>query len=243
MVTESSIKDQIKKLVNVQKHDREIYQFKQELQDKPLVIEKLKNEFEATKAHLNELEENLKHIQVARKEHELDLKTKEDGIAKADGQLLELKTNKEYTAKISEMEGMKADKSIIEEKIIISFDEADVVTVDVDKEKKILAEREKGYFENKKIIEDEIAGIESKVQEVQVLREEAIKDVDANFKTRYEQVLERKEGLAIVPVVNNSCGGCYMNVTAQMKNAIKMHTELVPCGFCLRVLYLEEDLD
>ncbi len=242
-MTETSVKDQLKKLVEVQKIDEQIYKFNQDLQEKPQIIENLKNEFEETKTHLNALEEKLKHIQVDRKEKELELKAKEDEIAKANTVLSELKTNKEYSAKISEIESIKADKSQIEEKILISFDEADAVNQDIEKEKAVLAEREKEYLAKKQVVEGEIKEIETQVTGLKTGREEAARDIDPTMKARYEKILERREGLAIVPVIGgNSCGGCHMNVTPQMVNAIKMNTELVPCEYCQRILYLEEDL-
>jgi len=55
------------------------------------------------------------------------------------------------------------------------------------------------------------------------------------------RILENKQGLALVPVVGSSCGGCHMNVTPQQRNAIKMNEELVFCEMCARILYLEDD--
>ena len=59
---------------------------------------------------------------------------------------------------------------------------------------------------------------------------------------RYEKLLDHKEGVAIVPIENNSCGGCFMNVTPQMINAVKMNEEVVVCETCSRILYIKDDL-
>jgi len=68
-------------------------------------------------------------------------------------------------------------------------------------------------------------------------------DIDSEFLNRYEKVLLHKNGLAIAPVLSGStCGGCYMNVTPQMHNAMKMYDSLVSCELCSRILYSEEDL-
>ena len=68
-----------------------------------------------------------KSIQLKRKELELEMKAGEDDIAKSNIQLTQLKTNKEYQIKLNEIASIKADKSIIEEKILLSYDAADAV--------------------------------------------------------------------------------------------------------------------
>ena len=112
-----SVQDQIKKIVELQKIDGEIYNLQVELKEKPAVLDQLKAEFEGHKEALTVLEEKLKTIQVDRKEKELELKVQEDEITKANVQLYQIKTNKEYTVKITEIEHIKSDQSFIEEKI------------------------------------------------------------------------------------------------------------------------------
>lgn len=239
---EISVKDQIKKLVELQKLDGEIYSLNKEATERPQEINELKEQFESTKAHLHELEENSKNIQVQRKEFELELQAKEDEITKANAQLSEIKTNKEYTAKITEIENIKADKSIIEEKILKSYDESDGVTEAIDKEKVNVAAEEKKFLEQKKEVEDQIKVIGDRVKVLESQKEQLTPEVDRSFLERYEKILKHKGGTAIVPVNGMACGGCYMNITPQMVNSIKLNDDLVTCEICSCILYLEEDL-
>ncbi|MBI5415561.1 MAG: hypothetical protein HZA29_01980 [Candidatus Omnitrophica bacterium] len=239
---EISVKDQVKRLVDLQKLDGEIYRFKIELTEKPALIEELKRKFEAGKAHLLKLEEKLKGVQLKRKELELDLKAKEDNIVKANGQLSQIKTNKEYQAKMTEIASIKADKSIIEEKILVSYDEADAVQADVAKEKTVVEGEEKQYLAQKKKLEEEMMLIQDRVKVLDSQRKQLLPGMDKVSLERYEKVLAHKNGLAIVPVKDNSCGGCYMNVNPQTINAIKMHDQFVVCEICQRILYIEDDL-
>ena len=237
-----SMKDQLKKLVELQAIDVEIYQFKTELEEKPAYIEELKRKYEEKKVGLKALEDRLKTIQVDRKSKELELQAKEGDILKANGQLMQLKTNKEYHAKQSEIESIKADKSIVEEKILILYDEGDGVTANINKEKNFLAQEEKQYLSEKKIVDDAIKEIEETVKILDMKRSQIFPDIEKTYLGRYERILENKKGLAIVPVKGNSCGGCFMNVPDQVINEIHMHDRLVLCEMCARILYLEDDL-
>jgi len=242
-VPEISIKDQIRKLIELQKIDEEIYHLQKDTQEKPAQIEILKEQFESSKQVLNDLEEKVKGLELRRKEKELEMKGKEDAITKSNADLSQIKTNKEYTAKLKEIENIKADTSIIEEAILKSYDETDVIKIAMEKEKSAVAEQEKVYLQQKKQVEDEVQVMEDKIKVLQGQRQQITPDVDAAYLARYEKVLSHKEGIAIAPVLGgDSCGGCHMNVTPQMMNEIKMHATLVECPTCMRILYIEEDL-
>ncbi len=237
-----SIRDQIKRLVELQGIDVEIYAFKRELKEKPALLEDLKNKYESSKAQLKALEDKFKNILVDRKAKELELQSKDEAIAKANMALSSLKTNREYSAKLLEIEGLKADKSQVEEKILISFEETDAVTAAIEKEKKNVAEAEQIYLSNKKEIEDSIKEIEGKIADLDGKRKQIVPEVDKANLTRYERILENKGGLAIVPVRSMSCGGCYMHVPQQVLSDIKLHDRLIYCEMCARIIYLEDDL-
>ncbi len=242
MVTSVSIKEQIKKLVELQKSDVDIYAIKRELEEKPAKIEGLKQSFEGKKATLKQLEDKLKTLQVDQKNFELDLKQKEDLIAKADQSLGLLKTNKEYQAKLYEIENFKADKSIIEERLLLMFDEVEDVRKKIEQEKALVAQEEKKYLQEKKTVDDEMEVMKDRISVLESQRNRLTPGVHPDYLKRYEKILQNKDGLAIVPIKNHACGGCFMNVTEQLVNEMKMHERIVSCDMCARLLYLEDDL-
>ena len=73
-------------------------------------------------------------------------------------------------------------------------------------------------------------------------RNQLTPSVHPDYLRRYDKILQNKDGLAIVPIKNHACGGCFMNVTEQLLNQIKMHEQIASCDMCARMLYLEEDL-
>ena len=237
-----SIKDQLKKIVELQKIDAQIYELRDQLKEQPAVLGELKEKFEARRGALLGLEEKLKAVQVHRREQELELKTKEEEIVKANAQLSQIKTNKEYSAKIAEIEHIKADKSIIEEKILLAFDEGDQVSSEVEQEKSKFVQEEKSYLAKRKEVEDEVKVIEDRIRVLESQHKQGVEGIDPEFLNRYERILKNKGGIAIVPVLGNTCGGCYMNVTHQQINTLKMNDQLVFCEMCARIIYIEDGL-
>ena len=240
---QATILDQIRKLVELQKLDEDIYRYRKELEEKPAYLAGITAQFENKKANLKKLEEQSKNLVVARKSLEVDLQSKEDGISKANAQLSLLKTNKEYTAKMNEIESLKADKSQVEEKILLSYDKADNIVSLINKEKGVVAEEEKKYLEQKKQIDSSLKEFEDKIRALEAQRNQIVPDVPKVNLERYEKILVNKQGMAIVPVMGgNACGGCFMNVPPQVVNEIRTHDRLVLCERCARILYLQEEL-
>lgn len=240
---EVSVLEQLRKLVELQKIDAQIYNFKKDLKEKPVCLAEIKQQFEDKKAGLKEIEDQYKSIQLKRNEQEGDLQSKEDAITKTNTQLSQIKTNKEYTARVTEIENMKADKSILEEKILLSYDEVDTIKDSIEKEKQSLADEEKKYLGEKRETEDSMKEIGDRIKVLESQRNRIFAEIDKTNLARYEKILANKEGLAIVPVTGSSCGGCFMNVPAQVINEIKMQERLIFCEMCARILYLQEDTE
>jgi len=241
-VSENNVTDQVRKLIKLQQGDTEVYSFKKELEEKPFLIKELQAQFEQKKTKLNQLEADYKKVQLGRKTLEGDLAQKEEDIKKAESQLSYIKTNKEYTEKIGEIEGLKADKSIIEEKILESYDEADEMKKAVEAERQVVAKQEEEFLAGKKEIEAQAQALEAKIKEMTAGRDELLEGVDKAILAKYERILDNRDGLAVVPVSGGVCGGCFMNIPPQVINEIRKHKELMCCERCTRILYLEEYL-
>jgi len=241
-VAGQNLKDQIRKLVELQIMDEEIFRFKRELREKPAELEALRVEFESKKVKLKELEDQLKVILVSQKELELDLKSKEEGISKADGSLSLLKTNKEYQARLLEIENLKADKSIVEEKILLGYDVVDAARKALETERAVVVQYEKEFNTKKKQVDDDMAIIADQVKVKESQRERIAPEVRPDCLSRYERVLKNKDGLGIVKVNNHACGGCYMHLTEQVMNELKKYEQIIACDQCARILYLADDL-
>src|SRR5262249_42823405 len=151
-----------------------------------------------------------------------DLKSKEEGIAKLDGSLSLLKTNKEYQTRLLEIENMKADESLVEEKILLGFDAVEEARKAVEAERAVVAQYERDFTARKKEVEDLVAVVQDQVKVKESQRSRVTPEVRPDILARYDRIVQNKEGVGIVPVNGHACGGCYMNVTEQLLNQIKM---------------------
>lgn len=236
------LKSQLSNLIKLQELDSEIYNLKREKEVKPEEIKALQVVFEAKKQHLSELETRSLNLQKQRKAAELELASKEEVIKKLQTQLYSLKTNKEYQTMLQQIQDAKADASVIEDKILEIFDQADKVRIEMEKEKGKLEEEEKVFNEQKKKVDDRIKEIEERLAQLEGQRKQAVPDVEPRIFSQYERILNNRDGLAIVSVKGgNTCGGCNMFVPPQVINMIKMYDRVITCEMCNRMLYIKDE--
>jgi predicted nucleic acid-binding Zn-ribbon protein len=141
---------------------------------------------------------------------------------------------------LQQIQDSKADSSVIEDKILELFALADDVSKDVDKEKQRLKEEEKVFLEEKKKVDVRVKEIDDRLAQLDSQRKQIMPKVDPKVLSQYERILASRDGLAIVTVKGNSCGGCNMFVPPQVINLIKMYEHMITCEMCNRILYIDE---
>lgn len=235
-----NLEEQIKLLVELQGLDIRIFKFESELEAIPEKIRLDEENFKDNAIGLKKLEDGLKLLQVKRKEREGDLEVKESAVKKFQTQMYQSKTNKEYSAFLEEIARAKADGSLIEEDIIKILDQIDAENKKVAKEREFLKDEDKKLNEEKQALVKEAERIRKELDGIRSERTALAERIDKTILVRYERIAKNKDGLAIVPVANESCQGCFRVMPPQVINEIRMNSQLVFCENCARILYIEE---
>ena len=235
-----AIAELLNTLIELQAIDKEIYDCRRQLEEVPTTIKSLELEMETASAQAKKKDEELKACQLKRKEKEIDLETKENGIKKLQGQLYQVKTNNEYNALEKEIGGLKADKSLLEEEILGIFDKVEAAEKEV-------AETKKALFEEKKRIDGEKVKLENtrkeigvKLAEFEEKRKRVLPMIDKETLRRYERILHGKDGMALVVVKGENCGGCFVHLPPQVINEIRLKEKIIYCERCARMLFTED---
>lgn len=233
----AATQEQIKQLIELQKIDSEIYQLKKDLAAGPISQKQCEEAFEKKKTGLKASEDALKALQLKQREKESELQAKEEKIKKLQSQLYQLKSNKEYSAMELEIKGLKADLSLLEEDILRLLDSLDQAKSKCAEEKERLAGEEKKFKQEMEAIQKKISDIHADLAGWEEKRKAFTVNLDAKLAVQYEKVLKSREGLALVPVRQNSCAGCHMELPPQVVNLVMMQEEIVVCESCSRILY------
>ena len=129
---------------------------------------------------------------------------------------------------------------MIEEDIIKLLDQIDAENKTISKEKEFLKTEEASLAEDKKRLNEEADRIKTELDKLKVQRLELAGKVEKTTLAKYERIVRSKGGLAVVPVANESCGGCFRMLPSQVINEVRMKTDIVFCENCARILYIEE---
>lgn len=235
-----SIQETLDILRKAQEADREIYKIRQEIASIPGALEDLNEAYASEKKAMSSLEARSKEVQLRQKQKEGELAEKENLVRKYDSQLTQVKTNKEYTALKHEMEVLKADGSLIEDQILVIFDEIEKIQIEVRAERERLARVEKETEEKKKHLAAREAELKNALAAFTSERQERVQQLDPESRTLYDRIVEKKEGLALVPVLGEICGACRITIRPQLLNEVNLKESLIVCENCSRILYQPE---
>ena len=232
-----AIAEQLAILRQLQDVDAQIYRLRRERDAQPLAIEELKARLAGDRQQLTQLEERHKTLHTQHKSQELDLATREEQVKKLQGQLFQVKTNKEYTAMQKEIEGAKADNSLLEETIIRLLEEMDQTRAQIAAAKSAFQQREAQTAEEIRRIEADMQTVDHQLQQAEADRQRLVPSVERTILNQYERILHNRDGLALVPIVGEACGGCHMIQPPQVINEVAQQTRWVVCENCARLLF------
>jgi len=225
-----SLKDKIKELETSQERRK---------QD----VQKKKDQIGEEKAIAEKKQEEKVTVQKDIDRKELDLKTNEGEITKYNVQLNSIKTNKEYSALITEIGSKKADMSILEDEILDMMSRLEEANQGLEKATENLRSKEQSLKDLINTVDAEVKVTDTEIEKIKGEQKKYIDLLDENSLQSYNRLSNIKGGKAIVPVIGNVCGGCSMNITTQTLNELMGSKDLVFCRSCSRILYLDENSD
>ena len=230
----------IERLRDLQNSDLIIHRLKKRLSEIPSETEKIKDKFKKETEGLVDLDKEVKKEEVTLKETELEIASLEEEIKKAQRRLVEVKTNREYTALMSEIDGCKKKIPNLEEHALLLMDNVGRVKK-IRKEEEKRLEKEKSALDEKlKVLAREEAEVRTKLSEEEKRRPILAGAIPRETLVAYERVLKAKVNRkALTGVKDNICTGCQTRLPTGTLDQLHKGADLVFCEGCNRLLYLE----
>ena len=153
-----------------------------------------------------------------------------------------VKNNREFEAINKEMEMQQLEVKLAEKHIKDANDEIAEKAMALDKAKKALAAKESVLNTKKEELEKIIASTEKEEKHFNKMAAEARESVDTRLLTSYNKIRKSyRNGLAVVQVERDACGGCFYSIPPQKQSEIRQHKKIMVCENCGRVL-VDSDL-
>ncbi len=167
---------------------------------------------------------------------ERELVDDQDRLVKTQHRLHDVKTNKEYSAVLAEIDTGKQRITEVEDRILDLMEAMEqhrqahqVHEQKVQKSSRELDEQVKEVEAAQNALTQEIEGLETE-------RQELFAQVDTSMSAAYEKASSRNAGVGVVRIKDGNCGGCYLRIQPQLVSEARKQEMVVTCPHCLRIL-------
>jgi predicted nucleic acid-binding Zn-ribbon protein len=210
---------------------------------------RLPRQIEALQAALGEAKKSVDALKARVEAIRKDLRAREhdhDDVgakrSKSESRLYEVKTNKEYSAVLREIEEIKRTKAKTEEDILNLMEQQERLTADVREAEGRLRAREEQGRKDEAVVREKLAVVQKELEVVRAERSTLARELPIGLLSNYERVLKARAGLAIAAVTAPAliCGGCRMAIRPQAIQELRAATQLMVCESCGRYLYWQE---
>lgn len=192
--------------------------------------------------------EDIKHQQSRIGQEELEFKARDASVNKLRSQLNAAKSNKEYSAILTQLNTERADNSKLEERILeelSAVDETKKALSDLDgqiqAEESQHEQREKEFEAERQELQDQIGDLEQR-------RAGVAGDVPPENLSMFQRVADRHDGQAMARIIKLTaadeyvCEGCNMSIPMEIANALLTRNDIQQCHVCGRILFLEDEV-
>lgn len=232
-----SVEEKLRALYEMQSIDAEVDRIKTLRGELPLEVQDLEDEIVGLDTRINNLNTEVSGLGDTITKKKQEIKEADLLIKKYEAQQSNVRNNREFDSISKEIEFQKLEIELCEKRIKEFTAEAS--------NKKTQIERSDAVLADKKIdLEAKKSELDAIVSETQ-LEEDKLIAKSAEYKTKIEERLinaytrirgNARNGLAVVTVERDACGGCFNKIPPQRQMDIRTRKKIIVCEYCGRVL-------
>lgn len=203
----------------------------------PLEVQDLEDEIAGLDTRIEKIDTEIKEFQSAITMKKGEVQEAQANLERYNNQLNEVRNNREYDSLSKQIDYERLEVELCNKKIKDATDQVAYRTNDLEIAKTEREERQKDLDEKKSELEDILA----ETREEETMLKERAKDLEVKIEPRLLSSFKRirksaRNGLGIVYVQRDACGGCFNKIPPQRQLDIKMHKKIIVCEYCGRIL-------
>lgn len=239
--TEVSVEERLRALYNLQLVDSEIDKIKTLRGELPLEVQDLEDEIAGLETRLGNLREEVVNLEKLVQNKNMEIIEAEALIKKYEEQQKNVRNNREFDSLSKEIEYQNLEIELFNKKIREFNAQIEEKKMAISDSEAILTER-KTDLENKRSELDDIISDTQKEEEVLFRKLEKVQSViEERLLTAYKRIRSNaRNGLAVVTVQRDACGGCFNQIPPQRQLDIKSRKKIIVCEYCGRILVDDE---
>jgi predicted nucleic acid-binding Zn-ribbon protein len=234
--------EQLTLLIELQEIDGRLRGLQEQKDRIPVQLAEIEQRVQANRAGLDNARAASEAAQKAKRDRDRDLEEGGTKVEKLKGRSSEIKTNKEYTALLKEIETAEQENKVIEDDILRLMEGIDAAAAEIQAAQTRAAEEGAAADAERKQLMESAAVVAGGIAEAERARSVLLPQIDEEVAAEYLRLVGPKGGKVVVETRNESCSGCYMSIPPQLFVNVKKNEQLLSCPHCHRILYYKEGI-
>lgn len=240
-VKDFSVEEKLASLAKLQKVDSKLDGIQVLKGELPMEVSDLEDEIAGLNARQNRIEEEINGIQRFIDDKKNLIKDAGELIKKYEKQSENVKNNREFEAINKEMEMQTLEIKLAERHMKEATEEIGEKATQLTAAKEAVANKETNLKGKKSELEKIIGETEKEEKHYKKLEDAAREEVEPRLLNSYDRIRNNyRNGLAVVAVERDSCGGCYNAIPPQEQSEIRQRKKIIVCENCGRILIDDE---
>jgi predicted nucleic acid-binding Zn-ribbon protein len=231
------LNEHIDQLIALQGIDLEIDQIENEIKAEQNALDQRISALADKEVLIGELQEQIVTLEKERRTLEAEVADKMTHVKDRQSKMMQVQTGREQTALLKEIEDGKKSAKEIEEKIVAIMEEVEKLGLQINEEKNLLKGEKELVAEETVKVRNIIETINKGKKEKDALRQQQAQGIKVNVLRKYSTLRERRNGLAVVNVLQGVCQGCFMSIPPQKYNQLLKGDQIFDCPTCQRIIY------
>ena len=234
---EVNVEQKLFALYGLQQIDTQIDKIKIIRGELPLEVEDLEDEIAGLETRVEKYKDEVAEFEKTVTDRKNAIKDSEKLIAKYKEQQMNVRNNREYDSLTKELEFQELEIELSEKKIKEATFRIEKLKEDVASSSEQLKIRKEDLDAKKDELTEIVAETEKEEQELIEKSKEHEKKIEDRLLTAYKRIRDNaRNGLAVVHIERDACGGCFNKIPPQHQLDIRMHKKIIVCEYCGRIL-------
>lgn len=238
---EKTVKSKLTALYRLQSIDFQTDRLRSVRGELPLEVQDLEDEIAGLETRVDKFNNEIKELETEISNKKIAAQESLELIKKYEAQQMNVRNNREYDSLSKEIEYQTLEAQLAEKKMKEFAAEVEVKNELVKQVEEELSERSKDLDAKKEELSDIVAETEKDEDVLLKKAEEQRAAIENRLLAAYQRIRDNaRNGLAVVPVERDACGGCFNKIPPQRHLDIRLHKKIIVCEYCGRILVDDE---
>ena len=233
----STVEERLKALYRLQRIESKIDEIRTLRGELPLEVSELEEEVEGLNTRISRYKSDVERFNDEISSEKLKIEEAQAKITKKEEEKNQVRNNREFDALSKEIEYQELDMELSNKNIRKLQNNIERRTEDISQAAEHLKSREDDLKDKKKALSDIITETEQDEKKLIALADATRPLIDERSLMAYNRIRDKaRNGLTVVTVQRDSCGGCFNMIPPQRQLDVKMRKKMIVCEFCGRML-------